>query len=81
MTSLACLLLAPSSLTLATTSTDSTVAITTITTQQENSEVKEAGHSLALYGGLANCLHLVLLPDQEEPLLVVAREDCRLHLL
>ena len=81
VTSLACLLLAPSSLTLATTSTDSTVATTTISTQQENVEVKEAGHSLALQGGLAICLHLVLLPGQEEPLLVVAREDCRLHLM
>jgi WD40 repeat protein len=76
------LLPAAGGLTVASTATDSTICTSTVALEApvEGSVVEGAEWRQELGGGLALALHLISLPGQA-PLLVVARDTCRLLLL
>jgi len=62
------------------TSTDSTIKFTKVGFENSDSDVVSDEASIDLQTGLALDLHLTFLPGIPSPLLVVARDDCKLHL-
>ena len=64
-------------LTVVSTSRDHTIRLTRINT--ETAQLEEDG-LIQLGAGLALELHLTLLPGLDSPVLLVAREDCKIHL-
>ena len=61
------------------TATDSTIKISKVSLEKSEAEVVSEA-SVDLETGLALDLHLAFLPGLAQPLLMVARDDCKLHL-